>query len=244
MSYLVCIDPGHAKNTAGKRSFDEKLREYKFNRHVAKRIVYHLERHGVKTMYSCNISSNADASLSSRCKKANDARADIYVSIHANAYGEDWNEANGWEVFYCKGSEKGKKLADHISAASIPYLGLRDRGVKVTSEFTVLVKTTMPAVLIEHAFYTNKEECALLLSNEFREKCAIADAKGVLAYFGIAWKEENENNEPHWAQEYLDYLTGQGIIENPEAWTDFDGAVSRGAVLALIAKLHKSKKIS
>ena len=38
MSYLVCIDPGHAKNTAGKRSPDSSLREYEFNRDVAKRL--------------------------------------------------------------------------------------------------------------------------------------------------------------------------------------------------------------
>lgn len=46
----------------------------------------------------------------------------------------------------------------------------------------------MPAVLIEHAFYTNKTECDLLKSDSFREKCAIADAKGILAFLGIEWK--------------------------------------------------------
>ncbi|MBC7340875.1 MAG: glucosaminidase domain-containing protein [Clostridia bacterium] len=43
----------------------------------------------------------------------------------------------------------------------------------------------MPAVLIEHGFYTNKEECELLKSGDFREKCAIADAKGILRWAGI-----------------------------------------------------------
>ncbi len=57
----------------------------------------------------------------------------------------------------------------------------------------------MPAVLIEHGFYTNKEECTKLKSIEFRKKCAIADAKGILNYLGIAWVEDEaeiqKNNE-------------------------------------------------
>ena len=192
---LVCIDPGHAKNTAGKRSFDGSLREYEFNRAVAKLLKSHLERHGVKTMYSCDIETDNDISLSERCKAANDAAADLFISIHANAYGSTWNSANGWEIFHHKNSAKGKRLAEAIHNASLPYkgvlsfLGVRDRGIK-TDIFAVLTKTSMPSVLIEHGFYTNADECELLKSDYFRKKCAIADAKGILNYLGIAWKDE------------------------------------------------------
>lgn len=195
---LVCIDAGHAKSTAGKRSFDGTLLEYEFNRAVAKLLKYQLERHGVKTIYSCDLTTDKDISLSERCRTANNAKADLFISIHANAFGSDWNSANGWEIFHHKNSTKGKQLAEAIRKTSIPYLGLRDRGIK-TSDFTVLIKTNMPSVLIEHGFYTNKEECAKLKSEEFRKKCAIADAKGILNYLGIAWKEEkaetSKNND-------------------------------------------------
>ena len=93
MSYLVCIDPGHAKNTAGKRSPDGSLREYEFNRDVAKRLKAILESHGVRVIYSCNIETDADASLASRCKTANEAKADVFFSIHANAH--DFKEEEG-----------------------------------------------------------------------------------------------------------------------------------------------------
>lgn len=195
---LVCIDAGHAKNTAGKRSFDGALLEYEFNRGVAKLLKYQLERHGVKTIYSCDLATDKDISLSERCRTANNAKADLFISIHANAYGTDWNSANGWEIFHHAKSTKGKQLAEAIRKTSIPYLGLRDRGIK-TSDFTVLVKSAMPSVLIEHGFYTNIEECIKLKSAEFRQKCAIADAKGILNYSGIAWKEEtaetSKNND-------------------------------------------------
>ena len=194
---LVCIDPGHAKNTAGKRSFDGSLLEYEFNRDVAKRLKYHLERHGVKTMYSCDIETATDISRTARCRTANNASAALFVSIHANAHGTTWNDANGWEIFHAKNSTKGKRLAEAIHKTCEPskdkllYLDLRDRGVK-TGDYTVLTNTKMPAVIIEHGFYTNKEECAKLKDLVFREKCAIADTKGILDYFGILWKEEME----------------------------------------------------
>lgn len=186
---LICIDAGHAEKTAGKRSFDGTLREYEFNRYVAKRLKYHLERHGIKTMYSCDLETATDTPLGTRCKVANNAKADILVSLHANAFGSTWNEANGWEAFYFKGSSEGQKLADAIRKESIALLELKDRGIKTDSLY-MTKHTNMTAVLIEHGFYTNKTECAKLKDTTFREKCAIADAKGILNYLGIAWKDE------------------------------------------------------
>lgn len=186
---LVCIDAGHAKNTAGKRSFDGSLLEYEFNRAVAKLLKYHLERHGVSVIYSCDLNTDKDISLSERCRTANNAKATLFVSIHANAYGITWNTAKGWEIYHHTHSANGKRLAEAIHKASIPFLELKDRGIK-TNTYTVLTDTNMPAVLIEHGFYTNKEECEKLKSVEFRTKCAVADAKGILTYLGIAWKEE------------------------------------------------------
>ena len=186
---LVCIDAGHAKSTAGKRSFDGYLLEYEFNRAVAKLLKSHLERHGVNVIYSCDINTEKDITLTERCKTANNAKADLFISIHANAFGETWNTANGWEIYHHENSTKGQALASAIYKESVPFLGLRFRGIKPYS-FTVLTKTNMPAVLIEHGFYTNKEECAKLKSLEFRSKCAVADAKGILNYLGIAWIEE------------------------------------------------------
>ena len=188
---IICIDPGHGKNTSGKRSPDGMLREYEFNRAVAKRLKRHLERHGIGVMYSCDIESPLDTPLGERCRNANNAKADLYISIHANAAGSGqvWMDGRGWEIFHCAGSTKGHALAEAIHKASIPFLGIKDRGIK-TNGLYVTKHTNMPAVLIEHGFYDNKAECELLKTSEFREKCAVADAKGILSYIGIAWKEE------------------------------------------------------
>lgn len=186
---LVCIDAGHAENTAGKRSFDGSLREYEFNRSVAKKLKYHLERHGVKTIFSCDLDTPVDISLAKRCAVANNAKADLLVSIHANAH--TTKTANGWEIFHCKGSTEGAKLAEAIRKESISLLGLKDRGVKTDSLY-MTKHTKMTAVLIEHGFYTNDKELALLKSDDFREKCALADARGILNYLGMKWIDEGE----------------------------------------------------
>ena len=178
---IVCIDAGHGIDTAGKRSPDGSLLEYEFNRDVANRIEDILARHNVEvlTCYGEN-----DTPLSQRCQMANMFKADYFVSIHANAHKSYWNEVSGWEIYVVSKGGKAEELANKIHKHSIEDLGLKDRGIK-TANFTVLTDTNMPAVLIEHGFYTNKEECEKLKDSNFRQKCAEADAKGILEQLGI-----------------------------------------------------------
>jgi hypothetical protein len=46
--------------------------------------------------------------------------------------------------------------------------------------------------LIEHGFYTNLDEFEKLKNSNFRQSLAEADAKGILQYFGIEYKEEDQ----------------------------------------------------
>lgn len=188
MSYTVCIDPGHGKTTPGKRAFDESFFEYEFNRDVSWRLRKILVNQGLNAFLTAPF--DEDVSLQTRCDIEDLMGADIFVSIHANAYGSDWNDANGWGVFHHTGSAKGRDLALCVQVESIPYLGLRDRGVK-PENFFVLKNTKSPAILIEHGFFTNRNELAILKISEFREKCAVADAKGVMRYFGLEWNEDS-----------------------------------------------------
>ena len=176
----VYLDAGHGIDTAGKRSPDSSLLEYEFNRDVANRIEDILIRHDIEVM-SCY--SDTDTPLTQRCQMANMFNADYFVSIHANADKEYWTSASGWEIYVVSKGGKAEELAKKIHKYS-QELGLKDRGIK-TANFTVLKDTTMPAVLIEHGFYTNKEECEKLKSDSFRQKCAEADAKGILEQLGI-----------------------------------------------------------
>jgi N-acetylmuramoyl-L-alanine amidase len=240
----IALDSGHGKTTPGKRSFDGSLMEYEFNHDVTDRIKNHLERHGVKVLLT-SPNSNVDPILTERCRRANSAKVDLFVSIHANAAGTDWNSAHGWEIYVCANTGKQAQLAKQIHEASIPYLGLQDRGIK-TSEFAVLAGTSMPAVLIEHAFYTNREECALLCTNDFREKCAAADAKGILSYFGIKWIDEDALKivptplpELTSTNDILESLGIMGIVPDKKGVSDIIALEPQGRLYWLCRKVLK-----
>ena len=91
------------------------------------------------------------------------------------------NNVSGWEIYYYASSKYGKMLADYIREANIPEVGLKDRGVK-TANYAVIKNTDMPAVLIEHGFFTNENEIELLKSSEWRQKAAQCDANGILNF--------------------------------------------------------------
>jgi N-acetylmuramoyl-L-alanine amidase len=185
----VVLDPGHGAETVGKRSPDSSVLEYSFNRDMAARVKAHLERHGVETLLT--VYDDSDMSLENRCAVANAAGADAFVSLHANAYGDGktWMAQNGWEIFVYKEGSFSEQLAKAIHRETIPASGLTDRGVKPYSYY-VIRKVNMPAVLIEHGFYTNQAEIELLKSPEFKERLAVMDAKGILSFLGVTWIEQ------------------------------------------------------
>lgn len=181
---VVMLDPGHGESTGGKRSPDGTLREYEFNRDVAKRLKAILEQNGITVLMTVD-DDTTDVSLSERASKANTSIADIFVSIHANAFGNgvDWeNNAVGWEIYYYSEDTYGKTLAEYIHKANVSGgIGIKDRGVK-TANFAVIKNTNIPAVLIEHGFYTSQTEVELLKSSTWRQKCAELDAKGIINF--------------------------------------------------------------
>jgi N-acetylmuramoyl-L-alanine amidase len=178
---IVAVDEGHSIEDQGNKSPDGSFFEWEFTRDVGRRLAKLLVDHGVKVINTSQ--QDTEVSLQERCDIANRAGADIFVSLHANAFGQGWTLAHGWEIFHAPESVEGNALAKSIAKYSTP-LGLTMRGVK-TANFYVLKNTIMPAVLIEHFFFTNQEELSKCNTHEFRQKFAIADAKGILEYLGL-----------------------------------------------------------
>ncbi|OMP68273.1 N-acetylmuramoyl-L-alanine amidase [Domibacillus epiphyticus] len=173
----IAIDAGHGWNTPGKRSPDG-MREYEFNRETALFLRNELAADILFVHHD-----SRDVPLSERVKKANEADADLFVSIHANAFGEGWTSAHGIETYvYTSRPPKAMKIAQSVQKELISATGRRDRGVK-TADFYVLRKTKMPAILIEAGFMTNREEAALLQSVNYRKTCARAIAAGIHRIF-------------------------------------------------------------
>lgn len=109
---------------------------------------------------------------------ANDWPADIFVSIHCNAFN---GNARGTETLCYNTNSNGGKLAYGIHGQllnSIP--GLVDRGVKGRKDLIVLKHTDMPAVLVETAFIDNDADLQLL--EQYKDDFARAIARGVTDY--------------------------------------------------------------
>ncbi len=181
MSKVVCIDPGHGGKDPG--AVGNGMQEKNITLPVTLEVGKILERHGITVGYTRT--TDTYVSLDDRCKKANDFGADIFVSIHCNAFEKP--SAHGVETYSHIGSVKGAKLAKSIHDEVIKAkLYTRNRGTK-TANFYVLRKTIAPAALIELAFITNKDDANLLKTKQ--KEFALAIAKGILSYLGIKYVE-------------------------------------------------------
>lgn len=170
------IDPGHGVNTKGKEAPDGSFFEYEFNRDIAERLGKLLKEERIP--YAFTLNTLRDVSLKDRVDFANKIPNSIFLSIHANAFGSDFNKANGAEVFYFEGNEVSKGYAQ-IFQDNLVDLGFTNRGIKKTSIFYVLKYTKSPAILVESGFYTNKKDLKKLQDSEFRQAIAVSYFKSI-----------------------------------------------------------------
>lgn len=191
--YLWCLDNGHGKRTAGKRSpvFDEgqsQFFEYEFNRDIVRRIIDQLEEEGVQ-YFNVVPEVDTDNFLEGRVARANNKESElpkIFLSVHSNAgparSPAHWSTASGIETWYYYGSKKGRKLASIFQSQLMKRLNWKNRNIRTqkTKQFYVLRNTNMPAVLTENGFYNNREEVKLLLKTEVRQLIADAHIAAIL----------------------------------------------------------------
>jgi N-acetylmuramoyl-L-alanine amidase len=184
----IILDAGHGLNTPGKRVPDGSMKEYEFNRAVANYAKLSLlEYEGVSVLFTH--SDAKDVPLSERCNTANKWGADVYVSIHANGFGNGFNSAEGIETYALnRNLKESMKLAEAIQSELIAETGRRNRGVK-TANFQVLRDTKMTAVLAECGFMTNANEAALLKTEDYRKKCAKAIVDALVKVYGLKLKQ-------------------------------------------------------
>jgi N-acetylmuramoyl-L-alanine amidase len=184
----ITLDAGHGKDTPGKRSPDGSLREFQFNSVVAELLNSRFKQYeNVGIQFTHNYTS--DVPLSDRTRLANTWGSDLFISIHANAYGSGWNSANGIETYvHTSNPPQAVKVANQIQNQLIDKTGRTDRGVK-TANFQVLRETKMTAVLVECGFMSNKGECELLKSDHYRNQVADAIEDAVVSVYNLKLKK-------------------------------------------------------
>lgn len=156
----IYLDPGHGGEDSGAVG-PNGLKES----NAALQISKYLRRGLIDQGETVYITRDGDefVSLGARCELANDEGADLFISVHCNAFSIP--EAHGYEVWTSKGvtdaDAVAERLFDTIGAAFpklTPRLDASDGDSDKEAGFAVLVGTTMPAVLIECAFISNMIE--------------------------------------------------------------------------------------
>jgi len=181
---IIVLDPGHqsAPNfDTGTNGFG--VTEQDIVLDICKRAKPLIESNEIKVIMTRDGAivngdgSSLNASLNTRCQIANNAKADLFLSVHADAFN---TKAYGTtcHVFGFGGN------AERFAKILNPMMGniFYNRGIKV-SNFAVIRDTNMPAVLLETAFLDNKDDNAKLANANIRQQIAVNIAKSVCIYF-------------------------------------------------------------
>lgn len=179
----IVIDPGHGGYDSGSVGINKTI-EKNTTLSISLRLGAILEKKGFNVIYtrkSDNVTWPSDnkKDLAARAAIANEASADIFISIHLNTF--KMEEVRGTETYYSKENTKGKDIAELIQNQIVKDVKLKDRGAQ-PGNFSVLKKVTAPAVLIELGYISNKSDESLLNSISYQNKISEAIAKGIYTY--------------------------------------------------------------
>jgi N-acetylmuramoyl-L-alanine amidase len=160
--------------------------------------------------------SDTFISLQERTVLANEAKGDLFVSIHNNA--SPAQSTHGTQVFFFDSQSSDKAAEDltmrengevnqlDVLMTDLAKSIVRDQSIQFAkgiqnalgielnlkhrdisyAPFYVLARTQMPAILVEVAFITNPREELLLRDDDFQERVARSITSGVEDYVAFA----------------------------------------------------------
>lgn len=156
----IFIDPGHGGKDPG--ACNGKFKEKDIVLDIGLMLGEQLSKEGHEVAYSRT--TDSFVSLAERVNKSNRFKADVFISLHCNAFSAP--NAQGVETYYYKTSSKGKELAAKIQQGIIDNsLYSKNRGIK-PGNFYVLRNTKAIAVLVELGFITNEVDLGFILKNK------------------------------------------------------------------------------
>jgi N-acetylmuramoyl-L-alanine amidase len=176
--YRVVIDPGHGGPDPGAVGING-LRETDVVLDVSLQVAQLLQAKGVEVLLTRT--SEVDVDLPPRVALANNNRADLFLSIHANALSMSRPDVNGIETFYFQDG-RSRRLAEAVQTQMLRVApGSPDRGAR-PGRFFVIRRTVMPSALAEMGFVTGELDSPRLADPAFRQRMAVAIATGLLNY--------------------------------------------------------------
>lgn len=187
---IIILDAGHGGKDPGalQGTILEKDINFKI---VCTYLKNFFENSDIKVYYTRE--TDTYISLSERADLAAEVGADLFISLHMNTFTS--SSANGTQVYYSSANNKklssgfsssvlAKKLVNKISTA----IGTKNRGC-TDANYYVTKYNSVPAVLIELGFMTNKSDLAKLTSSDYQEKAAQAIYEAVTELYAEYFTE-------------------------------------------------------
>jgi N-acetylmuramoyl-L-alanine amidase len=179
---LIYLDAGHGGKDSG--AVGNNLKEKDLNLDICKRIAI-----GLKAYQNVDVlmsrTEDIYLTLDQRTKKANDAKADVLISVHINA--ATASSAKGFESFVYSIVDSPTVAFQnvlHNEIANAIGKNVVDRGKK-RKNLHMVRESNMKAVLTENLFISNAADAALLAQADFRQKIADGHISGLEKFLGL-----------------------------------------------------------
>ena len=117
--------------------------------------------------------------LDGRVSFANDIQTDLFLSIHGNSAKAS---VSGTETYYNR--PESIAFANVIHKNVVAAAGFPDRKVR-EADFRVITKTTMPAVLVEVGYLSNKNDESAMYKEAFQDKVAASIVAAIKEYLNL-----------------------------------------------------------
>ncbi len=234
----IGLDAGHGLLTCGKETPD-KIKEWTLNDKICDKITSILKEYDCEIIRTDNNEGYKDESLSSRLAKYKNAKVDVFVSIHHNAYNGEWNDVTGVEIYVDKkATAKDNQLAKCIYSRLGKYTGLKGRGIK-KENFYVINQNIIPAVLVEGGFLDSSKDYKVITSDSGQTAYAKAVAEGLIEFLKLKKKPLSPKKSLDiWAKEVIAGKHGNGHTNREKSLKksgcDYSYAKVRARVNALL----------
>lgn len=199
----IVIDPGHGGIDGGAETAGG-VCEKDINLSISKGIKRLAEDEGWTVLMTRDEDKGlySDEKGSVRNKKTEDLKkrrdiingsgADAAVSIHLNSYPSQ--AVKGAQTFYPKNSDEGKEIAELIQNRIRENLDSENERTSLAKDDIIIMKNnTVPLVLVECGFLSNKEEAEKLQNKDYQRELSEIIFESLKEYFiniGKLKKEE------------------------------------------------------
>lgn len=181
----IVLDAGHGGFDPGKVAADGTA-EKDINLDIMRLLQGYLEQGGadvsITRLRDEALAGKKGEDMKNRLAAANADGADVFVSIHQNSYPSE--NVRGAQVFYYKGSENGKRLAEAVQLRLKEYAdGGNKRSAKANDSYYILKNTDIPSIIVECGFLSSPDENEKLKTADYQKKIAWAIYAGITDYF-------------------------------------------------------------